>query len=393
MVANQLIAFLCVLGVGTCQFAVPLKRGPSARETVVSHGLSVTEAYKAYRVNSHALLRSGSGGGSEPIKNYMDAQYYGDICIGTPCQTFGVVFDTGSSNIWVPSSSCPYSDIACLLHNKYHAAHSSTYVKNGTAFAIQYGSGQCAGFVSQDTVTVGGLAVTGQLFGEATAEPGMAFVAAKFDGLFGMGYPSIAVDGMPPWFNNAVEQGLVSKPQFAFYLNRDASSGDDGGELMFGGDNPDHYQGDFTCAPVTSETYWQFKMDGGKIGNTSFCEDGCQAIADTGTSLIAGPVSEVEKIQQAIGAKPIFGGEYMVDCSKLADMPDVTLTIAGKAFTLTAEQYVLKVSSMGQSECISGFMGIDIPGHPLWILGDVFIGPYYTRFDFGQNEVCFADSK
>ncbi|KAJ4896833.1 Aspartic proteinase A1 [Raphanus sativus] len=459
----------------------------------------------AARVGSKQLkpLRAyGLGGSGDAdivtLKNYLDAQYYGEIAIGTPPQKFTVVFDTGSSNLWVPSSKC-YFSIACLFHSKYKSSRSSTYEKNGKSAAIHYGTGAIAGFFSNDAVTVGDLVVKDQEFIEATKEPGITFVVAKFDGILGLGFQEISVGNAAPVWYNMLKQGLIKEPVFSFWLNRNAED-EEGGELVFGGVDPKHFKGEHTYVPVTQKGYWQFDMGDVLIGGapTGYCESGCSAIADSGTSLLAGPTTVITMINHAIGAAGVVSqqckivvdqygqtildlllsetqpkkicsqiglctfdgkrgvsmgiesvvdkenakssngvgdaacsacemavvwiqsqlrqnmtqerildyindlcerlpspmGESAVDCAQLSTMPTVSLTIGGKVFDLAPEEYVLKVGEGPAAQCISGFIALDVapPRGPLWILGDVFMGKYHTVFDFGKEQVGFAEA-
>lgn len=53
-----------------------------------------------------------------------------------------------------------FPSLPAVLHHKYDASKSSTYVENGTEFAIHYGTGSLSGFLSQDTVTVSSVQVS-----------------------------------------------------------------------------------------------------------------------------------------------------------------------------------------------------------------------------------------
>lgn len=296
------------------------------------------------------------------------------------------------SNLWIPSAKCPLTNFACQLHSKYKSSASSTYKQNGTDFKIQYGSGAMEGFLSTDTLKIGSIEIKDQTFAEAMKEPGIAFLFAKFDGILGMAFPSISVDGVVPPFNQMMDQKLIPAPVFAFYLNRDPKASP-GGEIVFGGSDPARRQGNFTYVPLTKTTYWQFKVDSFNLpGASGICDGGCQAIADTGTSLIAGPKDQVDQINKLIGATVIMGGQAMIECSKIDSLPTIEFVIGGQKFPLTGKQYVLVVSAGGQTQCISGFVGLDVPppAGPLWILGDVFLGTYYTEFDYGGKRLGFA---
>jgi len=331
-------------------------------------------------INAHA-----SGNHPVPISNFMNAQYFSEIEIGTPPQTFKVVLDTGSSNLWVPSSEC--GSIACYLHNKYDSTASSTYKKNGTSFEIQYGSGSLSGFVSQDTMAIGDLKIKGQDFAEATNEPGLAFAFGRFDGILGLGYDTISVNGIVPPFYKMVEQKLLDEPVFSFAL------GDTNGEseVIFGGVNKDAYEGKITTLPLRRKAYWEVDFDSIALGDDVAELENTGIILDTGTSLIALPSQLAEMLNAQIGAKKGYNGQYSIDCAKRDSLPDVSFGLAGHNFTIGPYDYILEVSG----SCISTFFGMDIPAPagPLAILGDAFLRRWYSIYDAGANTVGLAKAK
>lgn len=375
---------------------VPLRRNGKFAQSVEEVASMRRRAEFKYGVVDPMDLEK-VGDDPEPLTDYQNAQYYGDIGIGTPPQTFTVVFDTGSSNLWVPSKHCSLLDIACRVHSRYDSSKSSTYVKNGTSFSIRYGSGSLVGIVSEDSVKLGDVTVKSQLFAEAVKQPGISFIAAKFDGILGMAFGSISVNRIVPVFQTMVSQGLVQNTVFGFWLDRNLNSSS-GGELVLGGTDSTHFDGDLTYIPLTQETYWQVHMNGIKVSgsSSSYCSGGCNAILDTGTSLIAGPAAEIEKLNKQLGAtKTPLLPEYMFDCSKIGSLPNIAFTLNGTDFVLSGKDYVLQITAQGATQCLSGFMGINLPPTigPMWILGDVFIGKFYTEFDMGNKRVGLAPSK
>jgi len=318
------------------------------------------------------------------VSNFLNAQYFSDIAIGTPPQEFKVVLDTGSSNLWVPSQDC--GSIACYLHSKYDHGESSTYKKNGSEFEIRYGSGELSGYISQDTVQIGDLKIKNQLFAEATQEPGLAFAFGRFDGIMGLGYDTISVNKIVPPFYSMIDQGLLDEPVFAFYLSS-TDSGEES-EAIFGGINEDHYTGKMTKLPLRRKAYWEVDLDAITFGDQTAEIDATGAILDTGTSLIALPSTLAELLNKEIGAKKSYNGQYTVECNKRDSLPDLTFTLTGHNFTIGPYDYILEV----QGSCISSFMGFDIPepAGPLAILGDAFLRRYYSVYDLGNNAVGLA---
>uniref|UniRef100_A0A8D0ETI4 Peptidase A1 domain-containing protein n=1 Tax=Strix occidentalis caurina TaxID=311401 RepID=A0A8D0ETI4_STROC len=288
---------------------------------------------------------------SEPMTSHLDSSYFGEISIGTPPQNFLVLFDTGSSNLWVPSTYCQTP--ACLNHTMFNPSESSTFVSNGQTYTLSYGSGTLTVVLGYDTLTVSSIVVTNQEFGLSENEPTQPFYYADFDGIMGMAYPSLAVGGTP-----------TAQPTYEY-----------GGELILGGVDSQLYTGDIVWAPVTQELYWQTA--------TGWCSQGCQAIVDTGTFLLTVPQEYLGTFLQALGAQQTSYGVSAED-----NLPTITFVINGAQLPLPPSAYIMNSNGY----CTVGVEVTYLPsqnGQPLWILGDVFLKEYYTIFDMGNNRIGF----
>ncbi|XP_072373674.1 cathepsin E-like [Scyliorhinus torazame] len=249
------------------------------------------------------------------------------------------------------------------------------------------------GVLGKDKVTIGNITVNGQEFGESVYEPGSTFTLAHFEGILGLGYPSLAEGGAIPVFDRMMYQNLLEEPIFSVLINREADS-ENGGELFLGGIDHSRYTGSINWVSVSQKGYWQIEVQNITFRDTVVCRNGCSAIVDTGTSLIAGPYTSLRTMFPDHPEMELGMGEIIVDCKKLPVLPDLTFTIGGVEYTLEAEDYIKKFQEE-KAVCLYGIQAINVYSSkgPLWILGDVFLAKFYTIFDRGNDRVGFAKSR
>jgi len=337
-------------------------------------------------LDAHKTNLRGGPSESEVINDYGNAQYYGAISIGTPPQSFRVIFDTGSSNLWVPKVGCTHCGNPFFgKKSKYDHDTSSSYSKDGADFEIMYGSGSVSGFWSSDAVTVAtDLQVGSQRLAEVqdAGGLGLAYALGKFDGILGMGFRAISIDNTPTVLDTLLKENVIDQPIFAFYLGDNAP-----GELTWGGYDASKFEGELEYVDLTSATYWEITLDAVESGSYKAADDSYTAIVDSGTSLLTGPKAEVTKLAAEVGATANVMGQYTIDCAKVDDLPDLVFTIAGKEYSLPGSRTVIQA----QGTCLWALMGIDFPSPgPQWILGDVFMREYYTVFNYLDQTVGFA---
>ncbi|KAJ7436597.1 putative aspartic endopeptidase [Mycena latifolia] len=243
----------------------------------------------------------------------------------------------------------------------------------GISLIVYNSNGRC---VSNDVLAIGDLKIVNQDFAEATQEPGLTFAFGKFDGILGLAYDTVSVNHITPPFYNMINKGLINQPVVSFRLG---SSEEDGGEVVFGGINPEAYTGTITYVPVRRKGYWEVEL-----GKVTLGDDELE-LENTGAAI------DTELINAQIGAKRSWNGQYTVDCAKIPGLPELAFFFDGRRYSLTGADYILNV----QGTCISSFTPLDLnlPSGSLWVIGDVFLRKYFTVYDLGRNAVGFAKSK
>ncbi|KAF9129153.1 hypothetical protein BGW39_004421 [Mortierella sp. 14UC] len=287
-----------------------------------------------------------------PLKSIGQVSGYYDR---PPKQTFDVVFDTGSSDLWIPSSKC--IEDGCISHQRFNGVHSESYKTSETPFEIEYGTGEVSGVVSEDIISLDELSSKKLIrFAESMTSSAL-FGGAVFDGVFGLAYQEMSSSGERPPFLAMMDQKSVKHGMFGFFMGKGF------GELSIGGYDSDKIQGgnEILWSDVVKKGYWEIKMDKVKTGKADFLNTPVHALVDTGTTQIIMPIDLARHLHAQLlpGARHIHDDIYSLPCNG-KNMPTLRVQVGGKMFEVPPSLYTLQEIAPGRR--MSGFAGEEVDG-------------------------------
>jgi len=316
--------------------------------------------------------------GVVPLVNFLNAQFYGEAQLGTPFQTLKIMFDSGSSNMFVLAPNC--TGLACWGRTYYNYTESSSLFLNGSSIRLDFGSGNFTGWIVADVVSAGDLGVKNFSFAMIDNPDAPSMLYSKFDGIIGLAYDNIAVNNIPTFFHVLLEQKVISEPSYSFYLTKDI--GANGSALILGGVDKKYAKSEFHYVNLTHKTYFITDLDDFKVGNKSFYGKNMSVLLDSGTSIIVGNDSFIQNILNLYPAH--------INCDDVLTYPDLHFVIGGKEFVIPPDVYIIQ----NFGHCVLGIVGAIFPDDlaDTIILGDVFMRQYYTHFDMGNGRLGFAEA-
>lgn len=383
---------------------VPLARRSSANRDINYYISAAKHLQGKYNITGKSYSprrKRASSVSIQTINQLADSSYLGPVSIGTPPQSFNVVLDTGSSDLWVADTSCTSCDSTTPL---FAPSKSSSITSANADTSIRYGSGTVAGTIAQDVVSMGNFTVQSQTL-LAVDRLTSGLLEGSASGIMGLAFSAIASTRSTPFWQGLGSQ--LSASEMAFYLTRfndDSNAKDEepGGVFTLGGTNSTLFTGDieFINMPSGTPTFWLLTMSAITVqGQSVQITTGNAALAaiDTGTTLIGGPSADVNAIWAAVpGSAAVVNqqGFFSFPCSTTVE---VTLSFGGTAWPISATDMNLGQISRGSSQCLGAIfdlsLGSNIPsgsGNPSWVVGDTFLKNVYSVFRADPASVGFA---
>ncbi|KAK9320232.1 aspartic peptidase domain-containing protein [Lipomyces orientalis] len=338
--------------------------------------------------------------------------YLTNITVGTPGQSLRVQVDTGSSDLWVQSSSNPVCQVSqdfCATTKTFEDNDSSSFMATSADFTITYADGSFArGEYVKDTLGFGGIAVDGFQFGLATNSTSNL-------GVFGIGFDtnevaSTTYENLP---DRLVSEGFIGVKAYSLWLNDIDSST---GNVLFGGLDLGKFTGELVTVemlPTVATIYSQFLLSltdityGSGSSNSTILSssDGDTAInvvLDSGTTYGVLPESIVAGIAEAIGSAQYSSDYslYLLDCSLQDSTATVNLTFNGAAtLAVGLNQLVVPIeyNSQGNTLCALGVQASssftsDALQSATYLLGDAFLRSGYIVYDLDNKQISLAQA-
>lgn len=300
------------------------------------------------------------------IKNIAtDTEYYAQVGLGTPPQTFLLSVDTQSSDLWIGSYECKTG--ACFAHKRFNPKRSSSYVAgNGSLLDVPFHHGTLQGKVSTEVVTLGSLQVTSS-FTEIVQEPRDLFNDVGFDGMLGLGMSSF----------------LKQESMVSLILS---SWGESGSKLIVGGYHDSDFKSNLTWYP-SHQNQWALDIHSISVfknNKTSFAANSVRGILSSEFTLMGLPTSSFKALNLALGGVA-YKDAYIVSCGG----PDVIIKIGEVEYVLSADDYSIPI---GLTMCVSAFTHVPELDESSWVLGSLFIRKYAPVFDYKESRVGLAES-
>ncbi|EGO00413.1 hypothetical protein SERLA73DRAFT_180992 [Serpula lacrymans var. lacrymans S7.3] len=376
-------------------------------KTVESYANAAEKLRYKYGFKSNSSRKRGNTSPVAITDEQNDSSYSGVVGIGTPAQIFSVVLDTGSSDLWVGSTSC----LTCSVNAPAFDPSQSSTLKLASGGSSQvhiiYGSGTVQGGLATDTVSLGGFSVAPQTF-LVVDETSANLFTDGVSGIMGLGFESLAATKALPFWESLANNNQFSSPEMSFYLARlvDQAQTEEapGGVLILGGTNSSLYQGqiDFVNMPDgVSPSYWWQQVNKVTVqGNTVGISTGTTSYAaiDTGTTLVGGPSTDVKSIwaeitgSQALSPTGQYAGMYSYPCSI-----DVQVTISFGSNSWPINTADMNLGELGNGQCLGGIFDLTAgsdagtgQGNPGWVVGDTFLKNVYSVFRSNPPSVGFA---